>query len=152
MSNEIVSYNTTNKRRASLFSCSIFLVILVLVDERRAVLHKYIYTLRLCFLSKLISISLGGFSFRREHSMHALISRRLRRLPSALLQEVLVLELIHLDVQGTTDLDHLFLAVASKAPEGEITAGTSACEKKKTSQLAKLVCFPKDFGSILMES
>lgn len=62
--------------------------------------------------------------------MHTLISRSLRRLPPALLQELLVLELIHFDVQGTTDLDHLLFAVASKAPEGEITAGTSACGKK----------------------
>jgi hypothetical protein len=49
------------------------------------------------------------------------------------LQELLVLELIHLDVQGTTDLDHLLFAVASKAPEGEITTRTSTCERKKSS-------------------
>lgn len=62
--------------------------------------------------------------------MHTLISRRLRRLPSALLQELLVLELIHLDVERTTYFDHLLFAVASKAPKGEIAAGTSTCEKK----------------------
>lgn len=70
--------------------------------------------------------------------MHTLISRRLRRLPSALLQELLVLELIHPDVKRTTNLDHLLFAVASKAPKGEIAAGTSTYSKRKKIQLAKL--------------
>lgn len=60
--------------------------------------------------------------------MHALISCRLCRLPSALLQELLVLKLIYLDVQGAANLDHLLLAIASKAPKGEITTRASTCE------------------------
>lgn len=66
--------------------------------------------------------------------METFISGGLCRLPPALLQELLVLELVHLDVQGTADLDHLFLAVASKAPEGKITTGTSTCKKQLVSQ------------------
>lgn len=100
--------------------------ILVLVDGRRAA----VYILQVMPPPIFSLCSLSGLSLRRENSMHTLIPRRLRRLPSALLQEFLVLELIHLDVQGATDLDHLLFAVASKAPEGEVTAGTSTCEEK----------------------
>lgn len=61
--------------------------------------------------------------------MHALVPRRLCGLPAALLEELLVLELVDLYVQGATDLYHFLFAVAAKAPEGEIAAGTGAYQR-----------------------
>ena len=68
--------------------------------------------------------NLGALAFRGFHTMHPLVRRHLGRCPALLLEKRLILQLIHLDMQRPTALDHILLAILTESPQGQISART----------------------------